>query len=108
MGTIWIGSELHSVSEMMVGSHQLINFTDDDRSGLVDIGRPEGGQDSKTGQREASSVVTLAILGTSLCGLSTAVHWVLCSSRCVGSTHVTYCCALGYDAVQSGTGAPTF
>ena len=36
----------------MAGSHQLINFTDDDRSALVDIGRPEGGQDSKSGQRQ--------------------------------------------------------
>ena len=34
----------------MVGSHQLINFTDD-RSGLADIGKPEGGEDSKSGQR---------------------------------------------------------
>jgi hypothetical protein len=35
----------------MVSSRHLINFTDDDRSGLVDIGGPEGGEDSKTGQR---------------------------------------------------------
>jgi hypothetical protein len=33
---------------------QLINCTDDERSGLADIGRPEGGQDSKSGQRQGS------------------------------------------------------
>jgi len=38
----------------MFGSHHLMNFTDDDRSGLVDIGRPEGGQDNKSGQRLGS------------------------------------------------------
>ena len=43
MGNFWIVPLLHSVSEMMVGSRHLLNFADDDRFRLVDIGRPEGG-----------------------------------------------------------------
>jgi hypothetical protein len=38
----------------MVGSHQLINFTNDDRCGMDATGRAEGGQDcqwAKTGKK---------------------------------------------------------
>ena len=37
IGNFWIVPLLQSGSEMMVGRHQLINFTDDDRCGLVDM-----------------------------------------------------------------------